>query len=300
VRGVVDQLAAALGGQWRGDFFNRAYVYSRDGRPIEVGAGNLWLASNGIALLADGALAPDQAERLVARMRRDLLDPSPLGLASQGAPITPNLGVAGFWYSLAGPALEGLAALRDVPGARSLAWDAFRRQTLAGHAEAYPDIWYGTWSGPDSYSTPLDATPPASHPGETWCLPRLLCMRDFPVTNSFAHSESLIGGIRLAGLTADERGLVIDPAFPFADFEWSSRAFAVGYAPGEAHGRVTALGDDVLELSVRVPGPGEANDRIEVRVDGRPVAFDLDGGFARFDLPVRRGVAASWSVRSGA
>jgi hypothetical protein len=225
VRATRDALAGALAAQWRGDFFNRAYVYTSDDRPIEVGAENLWLASNGIALLGDPALAPDQWERLVARMRSDLLDPSPLGLASQGAPITPGLGVAGFWYSLAGPALEGLARLRDVPGARSLAWEAFRRQTLAGHAETYPDVWYGTWSGPDMYFTPLDAAPPTSYPGQTWCFPGVLCMQDFPVTNAFSHSEALIGSVRMAGLRADADGLAIDPALPFDDFEWSSRAF---------------------------------------------------------------------------
>jgi hypothetical protein len=298
VRTTQDALAGALAAQWRGDFFNRAYVYTSDDRPIEVGAENLWLASNGIALLGDPALAPDQWERLVARMRSDLLDPSPLGLASQGAPITPGLGVAGFWYSLAGPALEGLARLRDVPGARSLAWEAFRRQTLAGHAETYPDVWYGTWSGPDMYFTPLDAAPPKSYPGQTWCFPGVLCMQEFPVTNAFSHSEALIGSVRMAGLRADADGLAIDPALPFDDFEWSSRTFTVAYTPHEARGSVTALGDDVVPLRVRLAG-GAEGDQATVTVDGRSVGFEPEGDSVRFDLPVRRGVAVEWSVRSG-
>jgi hypothetical protein len=298
VRANADALAGALAAQWRGDFYNRAYVYTREGVAIEVGGENLWLASNGIALLADAGLAPAERERLVARMRSDLLAPSPLGLASQGAPITPGLGVAGFWYSLAGPALEGLARLRDVPDARPLAWDAFRRQTLAAHAEAYPDIWYGAWSGPDMYFTPLDAAPPTSYPGETWCFPNVLCMRDFPVTNAFAHSEALIGSVRLAGIRADERGLVIDPAFPFDDFAWSSAAFAVAYAPGEARGSVSALGDDVIEL--RVWPPGEADpEEVAVTVDGRAVASAVEDGRVRFELPVRGGKASTWAVRAG-
>jgi hypothetical protein len=298
VRATREQLAGALRTQWRGDFFNRAYVYTHDAQPIEVGAENLWLASNGIALLGDPGLAPDQWERLVGRIRSDLFDPSPLGIASQGLPITPGLGVAGFWYSLAGPALEGLARLRDVPGARSLAWEAFRRQTLAGHAETYPDVWYGTWSGPDMYFTPLDAAPPTSYPGETWCFPGVLCMRDFPVTNAFSHSEALIGSVRMAGIRADERGLTIDPALPFEDFEWSSRAFTVAYSGSEARGSVTALGDDVIEMRVRVPA-GREDGEAAVSVDGRSVGFEREGGSVHFELSLRRGVASSWSVRSG-
>jgi hypothetical protein len=293
VRGITAELAAALDAQWRGDFVNRAYVYTGDDRPIEVGAGNLWLAPNGIALLADGVLSTERATRLVARMRSDLLDPSPLGLASQGSPIIQGLGTAGFWYSLAGPTIEALARRGDVAGAHELAWHAFLRQTFATHAETYPGIWYGAWSGPDMYFTPLDATGTFS-PDETWCFPGILCMQDFPVTNMFSHAEPLLGSVRVAGLHADDLGLVIDPVVPFADFSWQSPAFAVARHGEEISGRVTALGDDVLRLRVRVPGG--ASEGAEARVDGRVVPSSLADGFARFDLPVRAGVAAQWSV----
>ena len=33
-------------------------------------------------------------------------------------------------------------------------WDSFIRNSLTAHAETYPDIWYGTWTGPDSYNGP--------------------------------------------------------------------------------------------------------------------------------------------------
>ncbi len=293
VRDVTADLAAALDAQWRGEFVNRAYVYTSDDQPIEVGAGNLWLASNGVALLAESALDPERAASLVARMSTDLLEPSPLGLASQGSPILQGLGTAGFWYSLAGPAIEALARRSDVPGARELAWSAFLRQTLATHAETYPDIWYGVWSGPDMYYTPLDASG-AFRPGETWCFPGVLCMQDFPVTNMFSHSEPLIGSVRLAGLRADALGLVIDPVYPFADFGWQSPAFAVSRHGGEIAGRVTALGDDVLQVRVRMP-EGAAGDA-RARVDGRAVPSSVADGMVHFELPVRAGVAAAWSV----
>jgi hypothetical protein len=294
VRSDTASLGTAMAAEWRGDFFNRAYATAADGSPIEVGAENLWLASNAMALLAEGALSTDQATRLVAKMRSDLFDPSPLGLAAAGAPITPGLGTAGFWYSLAGPAVEGLARL-EVPDARALAWSAFLAQTLAGHAETYPDIWYGTFSGPDMYYTPLDApTPPA--PGETWCfIPKTLCMADFPVTNMFSHSEPLLSSLRMVGVTVDEQGLTIDPALPLDTFSWQSRVLSVGYTPTEAHGTVSTLGDDVLELRVRPPSKVSL-DRVAVRVGEHDVPFTSDQGKVRFELPVKAGSIASWSV----
>ncbi|MEW6270710.1 MAG: hypothetical protein AB1689_15615, partial [Thermodesulfobacteriota bacterium] len=293
-RTAAARLAAALDAQWRGDYLNRAYVYTRDDRPLEVGAGNLWLAPNGVALLAEPPLALDRerAARLVVRMRSDLLDPSPMGLASQGSPIIQGLGTAGFWYSLAGPAIEGLARRGDVPGAHRLAWDAFLRQTFATHAETYPGIWYGVWSGPDMYFTPLDATGGAM-PGETWCFPGVLCMRDFPIGNMFSHSEPLVGSVRLAGLRADGDGLIVDPVLPFPDFSWRSPAFSVTRHGDEIAGSVTLLGDDVLQMRVRVPADAQG---AQARVDGRTVASSLDDGLVRFALPARAGVPATWSV----
>jgi hypothetical protein len=229
-------------------------------------------------------------------MQRDLLDPS-LGLVSQGAPITPKVGTAGFWYSLAGPAVEGLARRSDIPGARELAWAAFRRQTLASHADAYPGIWYGTWSGPDMYFTPLNAGP-LDHAGETWCIlvfAPSLCMRNFPVTNMFSHSEPLLGSVRMAGLWADHRGFTIDPVFPFASFSWQSRVFSIARTTTGIEGTITTHGDDVLELRVRLASGAAA----AVTVNDRPVAFNVDSGFVRFEFPVTGGIATRWSVRNG-
>ena len=300
-------LVDALRAQWRGDHFNRAYLYDRSGRAGEIGKDDLWLAANGAALIANELLAPAAAGRLVERMSRELLGPSPLGFASRAAPDL-RAGTVGFWYSLAGLAVEGLAKSNAVPGARELAWSAFWRQTLATHAETYPNIWYGVWSGSDMYYTPLDATmsplDPAPIPGGTWEMEYVflvffkirLSMRDFPVTNMFSHSEPLLGGVRMAGVWANADGLTVDPVFPTDTFTWESRLFAVSTTSGETRGRVTAMADDTLKLRVRVRGLAPA-ERVSVFVGGQPVPLAFDADFVVFDLPVKQGVAADWAVR---
>ena len=47
-----------------------------------------------------------------------------------------------------------------VDGAQ--AWDEWKKNCLALHAEAYPDVWYGIWSGPDTYNSVL-----SRYPGQT-------------------------------------------------------------------------------------------------------------------------------------
>jgi hypothetical protein len=300
-------LTNALGAQWRDSFLNRAYLCAVFSVPVEVGNTNLWLAANGIGLLDASLFTTPQAKLLVDRLRTDLLAPSPLGLASQGSPVS-GKGSAGFWYSLAGPALEGLTRRTDIPAARDVAWDAFRRQTLATHAQYYPDVWYGVWSGPDMYYTPLDANP-REDTGKTWCLKDLfgqplpqLCMLDVPVTNMFAHSEPLIGSVRMAGLWADGRGLTIDPAFPqnYTTFAWKSRVFSVVRTQKEIRGHVTAGGNDILEMRVCVRQISSP-DALTVTVNGQPATFTFDAAtsFVQFRLPVMRDVEAKWSVQIG-
>ena len=158
------------------------------------------------------------------------------------------------------------------------------------------------------YYTSLDANP-QTDVGKTWCfknwwpphdpLPQL-CMHDVPVTNMFAHSEPLLGSVRMAGLWADARGLIIDPAFPskLGPFEWRSRAFSVARAQSEMRGHVRAAGDDTLLMRVRVP-QNTSQAALAVSVNGRPTPFTYhpDTSFVQFSLPVVRDVDAIWSVQ---
>lgn len=296
VRQTADDLRGPMRAQWRGDFFNRAWVYSAPGVPLEVGAGNLFLASNGPALLVDGLMTPAELERLVGRMRTDCSDPSPGGLASQGAPIILLQGTPGQWYSLSGPTIEGLWRHPEIAGARELAWLEFTKQTFANHAEVYPYIWYGIWSGPDMYFTPIDAVPGLFAEGETWCFPGVLCMQDFPVTNMFSHSEPLFSSVRMAGAAVDDAGHTIDPGFPFANFRWESGSYAVEYTDATAGGRLRALGDDTIEMRVRLP-VSLAPAAVSVEVGGTSVPFTIQDGFAVFDMPLAAGVTSTWAVR---
>jgi hypothetical protein len=275
------------------DYFSRAYVYGKDGQLLQLGCDNPFLAANGVALIVDSLLTPQQSSALVARMRQAFFDGSTLGLASQGQPIQYDQAGAGFWYSLAGPAVEGLIK-QGTPDARALAWDAFRQQTLAMHAETYPNIWYGVWSGPDKYFTPLDATSP-DRPGATWCIPLAACMQDFPVTNMFSHSEPLLSSIRMAGLSPTPDGFIIDPSYPFATFKWESRVFAVERTATGLQGKLTAVGDDTLALKVRVNACQEV---LAVTANSQPAPFTCERNFVRFQMLVARRKAAQWSVQS--
>jgi hypothetical protein len=104
--------------------------------------------------------------------------------------------------------------------------------TLYAHSAAYPDIWSGVLSGPDSY-----LEPESSRPGETWVLPDLgAAMQAYPVANLHSHSQPLLGYLRLLG---------VEPTFDgrlrcAGGGSFTSRTFAV--CP-DGSGRLSALGD---------------------------------------------------------
>ncbi|MCG8419878.1 MAG: hypothetical protein MJE77_18245 [Proteobacteria bacterium] len=295
VRNVTQVLRAAMQTQWRDNHFTRAQVYSAlTGEPMEVGTGNIWLASNGMALLADNLMTDEQAQLLVDGIAASNSAISPGGMASQGPFLTPGTGTPGNWLSLSGPTIEGLLTRTRTIGARELAWTEFKKQTLANHATKFPQLWYGIWSGPDMYLTPLEAPFTGQQVGETWCLPTL-CMGDFPVTNMFTHSESLTNTVRMAGVWADSAGYTIDPGFPFDEFTWDGKAMGVAYNPSGAAGWVRALGDDTVIMRVRVPQGFTAGSTLAISND-RAIQVPVKDGFAQFQLRLRAGRRALWAV----
>lgn len=289
LRGEASALRTAMLQQWRGDHFNRAWVVGSSNQPVEVGSSNVWLEANAAALWVDGLLTPAQLTAMVGRVDRDLAAPSPLGAAIQGAPLDPqytgNIGLRGTWYYMNHLLVGGLA--RRAPAsaaAATLAWSEFRKNTLANHAQLHPDIWYGTWSGPDSYYNSLHDP---SSAGTTW-------MWAYPVANMHAHADALYSSVQLAGVRADGAGYTIDPAFPFDDFTWDSDVLRVQYSRTAASGNVTARGSETIRLRVALPN-GLATASV-VRVDSAPVSFTSAGGFVELSLPLVAGRTVAWSV----
>ena len=119
-------------------------------------------------------------------------------------------------------------ALAQVNG--SMAWDEWKKNSLARHAELYPEMWFGIWSGPDAYNSVL-----SKNPG--WTPP------DFPVLNMHPHAWPLYSAAKLLGLEFHGNGVSFRPDLPLPAYEFSSPllgfekskdGFSGWYAPEEA------------------------------------------------------------------
>ena len=123
------------------------------------------------------------------------------------------------------------------------------------------------------YFTPLDGL--RRHPtGPDVVLPRRALHAGVPGDERLLHSEALIGSVRDGGLSARTRTVSRSiPPCPSTTSNGRGRTFTVAYTPHEARGSVTALGDDVVPLRVRLAGGAEGG-QATVTVDGRSVGFE--------------------------
>ncbi|MFI1916842.1 GH36-type glycosyl hydrolase domain-containing protein [Nocardia sp. NPDC020380] len=193
VRELGETLRRRVASEWNGHWFRRAYGPGR----VCVGDEDLWLEVQPWAILC-GAATAAQSRALLSTIDRLCRKGSPLGARVRGAEGTLDIGMGdAIWYSI-NMTLIWAAARLDP----ELAWDEWRRMTLAAHQRAYPEIWGGTLSGPDAY-----LSPESERPGETWALAGLgLAMQAYPVANLHSHSQPLLAYLRLLGVAPTAGG----------------------------------------------------------------------------------------------
>ena len=222
--------------QWAGRWFRRAWLGEDLGW---VGEKQLWLEPQPWAMIG-GAATSEQLLLLSAALDELVRKPSPIGalLQSQADPTMkdePGTGTnGGIFAAINGTLIWALALVNG-----DSAWDEWRKNTLARHAEVYPDMWFGIWSGPDAYNSVLSKNPGATGP-------------DFPVLNMHAHGWTLYTAAKLLGLEFHEQGIGFHPVLPLPEYEFSSpllgfKKDADGYSGWYAP---TAAGEWNIEITL--------------------------------------------------
>ncbi|MFX1566357.1 MAG: GH36-type glycosyl hydrolase domain-containing protein [Promethearchaeota archaeon] len=220
--------------QWTGSWFKRAWLTEELGW---IGLNEMWLEPQPWAIIG-GAADAFQSEKLLKSIDKLVRKPSKLGAMLLSKPLkertsAPGIGTnAGIWPSINGTLIWALARVNG-----ELAWDEWKRNSLALHAETYPEIWYGIWSGPDTYNSEL-----ADTPGQTGLEFLGVKYTDFPVMNMHPHAWPLYTTSKLIGVEFTCEGIDISPTLPkeeyrFAsallDFERTPKGYSGKYAPKE-------------------------------------------------------------------
>jgi hypothetical protein len=224
-RSQADELRELVRKAWddKKGWFHRAYA---PGGGV-IGHDDMWLEVQPWAILC-GAANSNQARSLLDSIAQKL--DTPLGTRWRW-PANPDQD--GIWYYINMTLIWAAARLSPA-----WAWEQWRRMTLASHTTAYPHIWEGTLSGPDSWNPPQIA-----RPGRTWAYPRVfpvVAMQAFPVNNMHSHAQPLLAYLRLLGVEPTPRGtLAVGKG---GDFH--SRVFGIN---NSGHGTLQAKGPVSLE-----------------------------------------------------
>ena len=229
VRASADHHREATRAQWNGKWFKRAWLGPKLGW---LGDTTLWIEPQPWAILA-GATTNTQTRELVKTMN-DLLRRGPLGAAQMSdGPDMRNVGgsnvgtleLGAIWPSLNQTLVWALVGVDPA-----MAWEEWKRNTLACHADAYPDIWYGVWSGNDSYNSPLN-----KHPGGAANEP-FFHGTDFPVLNLHSHACSLYSASKLLGLEFTVSGLNLNLGLSLDSYSFDSPLVGVLKTEGRFEG----------------------------------------------------------------
>jgi len=284
----------AVRAQWAGRWFRRSWLTPELGW---VGDDQLWLEPQPWAIIG-GAATPEQTRDLVRSMDETVRRPSPIGamLQSKGVKMEDSpvgvLANAGIWPSINGTLIWALA-LADG----KMAWDEWKKNSLARHAEVYPEVWYGTWSGPDSYNSVLSKYPGQTHFVEPQAAKTAadfgLNWTDYPVMNMHPHAWPLYSIVKLLGVAFNEKGVELAPALPLDTYQFTSSLLGLKKSARGYEGWYAPMVEGTWAVTLRLSAPEAARlTRVEVNGSRQPVLRSAVGvvemkGKSTPDKPLR-------------
>ncbi len=283
---------------WVEQWFSRAWLGETLGW---IGEDHLWLEPQPWTIIG-GAATAAQRKALVTALDQMVRKPSPIGamIESQGDPAMASpagvLTNGGIWPSINGTLIWALALVDGAMG-----WDEWKKNSLAMHAEAYPDIWYGIWSGPDTYNSVLSRYPGQTMFGEPPSTEHKVQAdlgfnwTDYPVMNMHPHAWPLYSAAKLLGVEFVADGVNFTPNLPMREYEFASPllgfkrtrdGYSGWYAPSTA-GR--------WDFEVHLPESEMARVR-QVKVNGLVRTIPATAEFVRFSGDVSPDAPLRWEI----
>jgi hypothetical protein len=270
---------------WEGHYFYRGFVDS--GNPL---APQIFFLEPQVLPVLAGIVDPMRRaaalNEVVQQLETSIGALSTVAIGSDSGVGGPDRPLVGGIWPVANAWLTGAYARRDP----NEAWSSFVRNTLAAHAEKYPDLWYGIWTGPDSFNGPDN-----ERPGEADAH-QVTALTDYPALNAHMHTSPLRALMDLAGVAGTRDGLRITPRVPTEAFTVEWPRLQLRSTPHVMTGAVVAAADGPLVMEVALPSGLRAAAEVRVTVDGRAADATVTAGIVRFALPAHAGAAVSFRI----
>lgn len=242
---------------WNGRWFYRGW----DGNGGPIGNDNIFLEHHPWLLLSN-VLKPSQYTNVIKYIHKILDLPSKTGQYILYPPATVMLNIlpggwdvnGGIWHAMNFLLTWAYSKYDLEKGYQSLL-----KNSMGKRAEIYPNIWYGIWSGSDSYNAEY-----APNPGHTFIHPATP-QTDFPIMNLNLHANFLNSTIKLVGIIPTNKGLDIDPRIPLKKFQFRTPILTLEVDENEIKGSYKPLAEDLSRIRIKKPESWKEN--IKVLVD---------------------------------
>ena len=269
----------ALQAQWYGRWYRRAWLGKELGW---VGEQQFWLSPQPWALIGN-CVPADKIETLVGSINELARKPSRIGALLQSQPDPtmkdePGTGTNGGIFAAINGTL--IWALSLVNG--DMAWDEWQKNTLSRHAETYPNMWFGIWSGPDCYHSIL-----SKWPGGTGV--------DFPVLNMHSHAWQLYSAVKLLGTEFHLGGVRFKPCIPLGEYEFNTPLLGFKKTPEGYSGWYSPTQPGSWRIEVALPDVETASLN-HLSVNGMRQALHHDQGRIAFSGNSAAGAPLRWLI----
>ncbi len=298
VRAYCEDMRTAVDGVFNGRWVPRMWVNDRYGfigdRDEFFMEGNCWT-------LVSKALTDAHMRTLIANMKELVMDPSPIGCAKQR--VAPDydepVNDGWIWWALNGPMIWGLTQYDH-----ELAYEEYKKNSLARHAEVYPDIWFGTWSADDNYTSFLN-----EYPGYTRFRAGVLENKraylsgkdyvdqgdaiNFPVCNMHPHCWPIYDTVRFLQPIYTREGLELTPSLPKDTFRFSSKLLGYEQTPEAIGGHYRPLTSGTYTITIDTANINHKP--TSVFVNGELVEATFDG--TRITFAGEANDTLTWELR---
>jgi hypothetical protein len=296
----------AVKAQWMGQWFRRAWLNEEFGW---IGEDQLWLEPQPWAIIGE-VVDLEQKQILIQKIDELVRKPSKIGARLHSKGIQEDykmIGIganAGIWASINGTLVW---ALSTIDG--EMAFDEWKKNTLAFHAEMFPEIWYGIWSGPDTLNSDL-----SKYPGQTVFAEYYLTgnpedlkessniigvnWTDFPVLNLHPHAWTLYTTTHLIGVKFTKDGVEYKPILPKEEYSFSSPL--IGFEKSEIgySGWYAPKVGGVWKVSLKL-NKEELNLIKTLKVNGKKEQFVIEENLMKWEGVTAPDKPLYWEIEKG-
>jgi len=302
-----EQQRNAVRAQWAGQWFKRLWLGPGGG--WVGGSERLWLDGQPWAIIGDCA-TPEQRKALIQAIDEHLRQPSKIGAKQVSRKVdwpgfmSGEAENGGVWAALDGPLIWALA-LSGGAMAPGMAYDEWQKNSRARHADVYPEVWYGIWSGPDVY-----CSADSFHAGQTgydWGLVdpearrrpsnyRGLSWTAWPVMNMHRHAWPLYSAAKLMGIEFTETGVDLAPSIPKPEYSFRSKLLGIEKSAQGYSGWYAPMKTGSYAIRIKLLAEEASSFKtLTVNETAQPAAIQPDGSiqFTGSSTPEKR---LSWSL----